>query len=246
MAEKKPYYITTAIAYASGKPHIGNTYEAILADAIARFLRAEDEADEQDELASRPSLLRPASLPVSRHLVLHLLEVLLLFVSQLVVVVRLHGAEVEPVGHAGEIPRQQTAGVRLLHIELERLHDACASVVERIVVSVSPFDVLDLLSLGIAVVLRASVLPCIVLLFFLPCGVIEASLVPQKLLQFPSLAVKLKAKPEQCHGASPHVQIEVQPQPVGPLRPPVGRLDLVFHVALEEGQLRVGIPNCQS
>ena len=30
---KKPYYITTAIAYASGKPHIGNTYEIILADA---------------------------------------------------------------------------------------------------------------------------------------------------------------------------------------------------------------------
>ena len=39
MAEKKPYYITTAIAYTSGKPHIGNTYEAILADAIARFKR---------------------------------------------------------------------------------------------------------------------------------------------------------------------------------------------------------------
>ncbi len=36
---KKPYYITTAIAYTSGKPHIGNTYEAILADAIARFKR---------------------------------------------------------------------------------------------------------------------------------------------------------------------------------------------------------------
>ncbi len=35
----KPYYITTAIAYTSGKPHIGNTYEAILADAIARFKR---------------------------------------------------------------------------------------------------------------------------------------------------------------------------------------------------------------
>ncbi len=35
--EKKPYYITTAIAYTSGKPHIGNTYEIILADAIARF-----------------------------------------------------------------------------------------------------------------------------------------------------------------------------------------------------------------
>ncbi|MBO4627854.1 MAG: methionine--tRNA ligase [Lachnospiraceae bacterium] len=39
MAEKKPYYITTAIAYASGTPHIGNTYEAIMADAIARFKR---------------------------------------------------------------------------------------------------------------------------------------------------------------------------------------------------------------
>ena len=43
MGEKirKPYYITTAIAYASGKPHIGNTYEIILADAIARFKREE-------------------------------------------------------------------------------------------------------------------------------------------------------------------------------------------------------------
>ena len=39
--KKEPYYITTAIAYASGKPHIGNTYEAVLADAIARFKRAE-------------------------------------------------------------------------------------------------------------------------------------------------------------------------------------------------------------
>ena len=39
--EKKPYYITTAIAYASGKPHIGNTYEIILADAMARFKRYE-------------------------------------------------------------------------------------------------------------------------------------------------------------------------------------------------------------
>ncbi len=36
---KKPYYITTAIAYTSGKPHIGNTYEAILADSIARYKR---------------------------------------------------------------------------------------------------------------------------------------------------------------------------------------------------------------
>ena len=39
--ERKPYYITTAIAYASGKPHIGNTYEIILADAMARFKRFE-------------------------------------------------------------------------------------------------------------------------------------------------------------------------------------------------------------
>ena len=36
---KKPYYVTTAIAYTSGKPHIGNTYEAILTDAIVRFKR---------------------------------------------------------------------------------------------------------------------------------------------------------------------------------------------------------------
>ncbi len=38
---KDKYYITTAIAYTSGKPHIGNTYEAILADSIARFKRYE-------------------------------------------------------------------------------------------------------------------------------------------------------------------------------------------------------------
>lgn len=38
---KKPYYITTAIAYTSGKPHIGNTYEIVLADSIARFKRFE-------------------------------------------------------------------------------------------------------------------------------------------------------------------------------------------------------------
>ncbi len=38
---KKPYYITTAIAYTSGKPHIGNTYEIVLADSIARFKRAQ-------------------------------------------------------------------------------------------------------------------------------------------------------------------------------------------------------------
>ena len=39
MKEKTPYYITTAIAYASGVPHIGNTYEIVLADSIARFKR---------------------------------------------------------------------------------------------------------------------------------------------------------------------------------------------------------------
>lgn len=40
-SKKGKYYITTAIAYTSGKPHIGNTYEIILADAIARYRRAE-------------------------------------------------------------------------------------------------------------------------------------------------------------------------------------------------------------
>ncbi len=38
---KPKYYITTAIAYTSGKPHIGNTYEAVLADAIARYKRSQ-------------------------------------------------------------------------------------------------------------------------------------------------------------------------------------------------------------
>ncbi len=41
MSSKGKYYITTAIAYTSGKPHIGNTYEIVLADAIARFKRQE-------------------------------------------------------------------------------------------------------------------------------------------------------------------------------------------------------------
>lgn len=41
MADKKKYYITTAIAYTSGKPHIGNTYEIVLADAIARYKRSQ-------------------------------------------------------------------------------------------------------------------------------------------------------------------------------------------------------------
>ena len=39
--DKQKYYITTAIAYTSGKPHIGNTYEVVLADAIARYKRQE-------------------------------------------------------------------------------------------------------------------------------------------------------------------------------------------------------------
>ena len=39
MENNKPYYITTAIAYTSGKPHIGNVYEIVLADAIARQKR---------------------------------------------------------------------------------------------------------------------------------------------------------------------------------------------------------------
>lgn len=41
MSTKEPYYLTTAIAYTSGRPHIGNTYEIILSDAIARFKRAQ-------------------------------------------------------------------------------------------------------------------------------------------------------------------------------------------------------------
>ena len=69
MAEKKPYYITTAIAYASGKPHIGNTYEAILADAIARFKRFQgydvffqtgtDEHGQKNEIKAFESELTP-------------------------------------------------------------------------------------------------------------------------------------------------------------------------------------------
>ena len=39
MAEKKKFYITTAIAYTSRKPHIGNAYDIVLADMIARYKR---------------------------------------------------------------------------------------------------------------------------------------------------------------------------------------------------------------
>ena len=41
MKNKGKYYLTTAIAYTSGKPHIGNTYEIILSDAIARYRRSQ-------------------------------------------------------------------------------------------------------------------------------------------------------------------------------------------------------------
>jgi methionyl-tRNA synthetase len=41
MRSRGKYYMTTAIAYTSGKPHVGNTYEIVLADAIARFRRQE-------------------------------------------------------------------------------------------------------------------------------------------------------------------------------------------------------------
>ena len=66
---KGKYYITTAIAYASGKPHIGNTYEIVLADAIARFKRAEgydvffqtgtDEHGQKIELKARDAGVSP-------------------------------------------------------------------------------------------------------------------------------------------------------------------------------------------
>ena len=49
--DKKPYYISTAIAYTSAKPHIGNTYEIVLADAIARYKRM----DRLRRVISRPA-----------------------------------------------------------------------------------------------------------------------------------------------------------------------------------------------
>ena len=72
MAEKKPYYITTAIAYASGKPHIGNTYEVVLADSIARRKRAEgydvkfqtgtDEHGQKNEIKAHEAGITPQEL----------------------------------------------------------------------------------------------------------------------------------------------------------------------------------------
>ena len=67
--EKKKYYISTAIAYTSGKPHIGNTYEIVLADAIARFKRLQgydvyfqtgtDEHGEKIELKAKDAGMEP-------------------------------------------------------------------------------------------------------------------------------------------------------------------------------------------
>ena len=67
--DKKKYYITTAIAYTSSKPHIGNTYEIILADAIARYKRLQgydvyfqtgtDEHGEKIELKAKEKNIEP-------------------------------------------------------------------------------------------------------------------------------------------------------------------------------------------
>lgn len=67
--EKEKYYISTAIAYTSGKPHIGNTYEVVLADAIARNKRLEgfdvyfqtgtDEHGEKIELKAKDRGIEP-------------------------------------------------------------------------------------------------------------------------------------------------------------------------------------------
>ncbi len=72
MADKGKYYITTAIAYASGKPHIGNTYEVILADAIARRKRNEgyevmfqtgtDEHGQKNEIKAKEAGITPQML----------------------------------------------------------------------------------------------------------------------------------------------------------------------------------------
>ena len=67
--DKQKYYITTAIAYTSGKPHIGNTYEVVLADAIARYKRQEgydvffqtgtDEHGQKIELKAEEAGIKP-------------------------------------------------------------------------------------------------------------------------------------------------------------------------------------------
>ena len=67
--EKEKYYISTAIAYASSKPHIGNTYEVVLADVIARYKRlcgydvyfqtGTDEHGEKIELKANEAGVKP-------------------------------------------------------------------------------------------------------------------------------------------------------------------------------------------
>ena len=66
---KEKFYITTAIAYTSGKPHIGNTYEIILSDAIARakrmqgydvfFMTGTDEHGQKIELKAEEKIYSP-------------------------------------------------------------------------------------------------------------------------------------------------------------------------------------------
>ena len=70
--EKKKFYMTTAIAYTSGKPHIGNTYEIVLADSIARFKRKDgydvffqtgtDEHGQKIELKAQEAGITPKEL----------------------------------------------------------------------------------------------------------------------------------------------------------------------------------------
>ena len=72
MESKGKYYLTTAIAYTSGKPHIGNNYEIVLADSIARFKRKEgydvffqtgtDEHGQKIELKAREAGTTPRAL----------------------------------------------------------------------------------------------------------------------------------------------------------------------------------------
>ena len=74
MSNKGKYYMTTAIAYTSGKPHIGNTYEIVLADAIARYKRAEgydvyfqtgtDEHGQKNELKAAEAGKTPKQFPI--------------------------------------------------------------------------------------------------------------------------------------------------------------------------------------
>lgn len=77
---KGPFYMTTAIAYTSGKPHIGNTYEIVLADSIARFRRQEGyDVFSRQELTS---MVRRLSLRL-RKLELHLRNSLTMYQQRL-------------------------------------------------------------------------------------------------------------------------------------------------------------------